>query len=327
MGGRIWLAVVVLILSPGTLALPESSASELELGVRQVKEGDFGRGILTLEETIRSLPESRRRDRARAYVYVSVAYLGLEQREMAKVKLAEAWKCDPDFPLNREGLAPEVLVFLREARKHAVRQAPTPARDDGAGRSRETAILAGAGAVAVAGFALAASTGDETSPVDPETLDDDGDGFTEQQGDCNDEDPGVYPGGDVTATPMRVSIADETVLCQTVAHHDGVVVSNRSCNDLSVGPVHVTKRLVWERGGSCGPEVVFHLPTNISIVPAGASASIIDHDRSLHGCCHRDCGKRCHFEETYMLETSQGGIELGSIRYTELFRDCPCTYP
>ena len=38
--------------------------------------------------------------------------------------------------------------------------------------------------------------GEKEDPVDPLTVDDDGDGFTENDGDCNDSNPDIKPGGD-----------------------------------------------------------------------------------------------------------------------------------
>ena len=38
--------------------------------------------------------------------------------------------------------------------------------------------------------------GDKEEEVDPLTIDDDGDGFTENDGDCNDADPNIKPFGD-----------------------------------------------------------------------------------------------------------------------------------
>ena len=37
---------------------------------------------------------------------------------------------------------------------------------------------------------------DSQPPVDPNTTDDDGDGYSEEQGDCDDSDGAVLPGGD-----------------------------------------------------------------------------------------------------------------------------------
>ena len=38
--------------------------------------------------------------------------------------------------------------------------------------------------------------GDKTEEVDPKSIDDDGDGFTENDGDCNDADPNIKPFSD-----------------------------------------------------------------------------------------------------------------------------------
>src|SRR4029450_6329697 len=67
----------------------------------------------------------------------------------------------------------------------------------GGGVSSTALVLGGVAVAGGAAAAVVASTG-EAEP-DRTTVDGDGDGFTPQQGDCRDDDPGVGPNGTVVA--------------------------------------------------------------------------------------------------------------------------------
>ena len=61
-------------------------------------------------------------------------------------------------------------------------------------------------------FVLLAETKKE---VDPLTVDDDGDGFTENDGDCNDADPNIKPFGDETVTSSTMIVMDSRMTTMT----------------------------------------------------------------------------------------------------------------
>jgi len=68
-------------------------------------------------------------------------------------------------------------------------------------------LVAGGAALAVGGVALAAGGGDEP---DPTQVDNDGDGLSEAQGDCNDADRNVTPSGTPTLTGGRFEAPGST---------------------------------------------------------------------------------------------------------------------
>jgi hypothetical protein len=71
--------------------------------------------------------------------------------------------------------------------------------------SHTGAILLGVGGAAAAGVAVVVLT-----KKDPLAVDDDGDGFSEKQGDCNDADRDVHPGGEFQLRSPRISSAAST---------------------------------------------------------------------------------------------------------------------
>jgi hypothetical protein len=135
--------------------------AELAKGVRQVQTGDFDSGIATLDWVARRLAADRGRAKelARAYVYLSVAYLGLFQEQKAKVQFVEALKTDNDIDLSAAEFPPKVLRFFEEARREAFPDAAPPPRPK-AGSKSAIALLA----VGAAGGIVLASTASSLDP-------------------------------------------------------------------------------------------------------------------------------------------------------------------
>lgn len=157
--------------SPGAPEAPTGDP-ELERGVAQVREGAFADAVVTLDGVSRRLVGLGDRPTllARAYVYLSIAYLGLSQVEAAKATFLEALKADRDVELTPGEFPPRYLAFFKETTKEA--EAPpgagetSPARPAVAepeapekGRSKLGLVLLGAGAAAGAGIALAGGGG------------------------------------------------------------------------------------------------------------------------------------------------------------------------
>src|SRR5947209_17431804 len=154
----------VLIIGAALLHAPlplraQSADPELAQGVRQVREGDYEGAVTTLESVVRRLspaPE-RSRELVQAYVSLGVAYVALDQNDLARARFGEALARDRNLKLSASEYSPKVLAVFEEARQRS-RQAG-PARKG----SKAPYLVAGA-AVAAAGVVLATRGGSDTSP-------------------------------------------------------------------------------------------------------------------------------------------------------------------
>jgi hypothetical protein len=149
--------------------------TDLATGVRQAQEGDFENAVTTLDSVVRRLTgqPNRAKDLARAYTYLSIAYLGLSQEQTAKAKFMEAWKAEPDMELSPREFPPRILEFFEEARREAgvtarpaPRATPAPAprpvatpEPEKKGGSKTVPILIGVAVLGGVGAALAMGGG------------------------------------------------------------------------------------------------------------------------------------------------------------------------
>jgi hypothetical protein len=152
--------------------------TDLANGVRQAQEGDFENAVVTLDGVVRRLSgqPARAKDLARAYTYLSIAYLGLSQEQTAKAKFLEAWKADRDMSLSPREFPPRILEFFEKAREEAKLTAPAaaaPSPRPVATRSNEpekkkgsktVPILIGAAVLGGVGVAVAAGGGGSSTP-------------------------------------------------------------------------------------------------------------------------------------------------------------------
>jgi hypothetical protein len=137
----------------------QSADPELVQGLRQVREGDFEGAVTTLESVvgrIASAPE-RSRDLVQAYVNLGVAYVALDQRDLARARFREALARDRSLKLSVSEYSPKVLAVFEEARRETRRAG------GGKGGSRAPLIVLGVGAAA-AGVVLATRGGSDTAP-------------------------------------------------------------------------------------------------------------------------------------------------------------------
>jgi hypothetical protein len=148
--------LLALTLGAGIVLLPlplpaQSADPELAQGVRQVREGDFEGAVATLESVVRRLSSApeRSRDLVQAYVNLGVAYVALDQRDLARSRFGEALARDRNLKLSAAEYSPKVLAVFEEARQQA--------RPSGQGRkgSKTPYVIAGAAAAAAAGVVLA----------------------------------------------------------------------------------------------------------------------------------------------------------------------------
>jgi hypothetical protein len=172
-----WLVLLLAL----AVALPRPAVAadvdtDLATGVRQAQEGDFENAVTTLDSVVRRLTSqpARAKDLARAYTYLSIAYLGLSQEQTAKAKFLEAWKADSSMELSPREFPPRILEFFEQARKEAgtpattprpaasprpAAAAPAPAAEEKKGGSKTVPILIGAAVLGGVGVAVAAGGG------------------------------------------------------------------------------------------------------------------------------------------------------------------------
>jgi hypothetical protein len=133
------LALAVALPRP---ALAADVDTDLATGVRQAQEGDFENAVTTLDSVVRRLTgqPSRAKDLARAYTYLSIAYLGLSQEQTAKAKFLEAWKADQSMELSPRDVAAarhgRHTRPRRPGEEGRIQDRPHPHRGGRAGRSR-----------------------------------------------------------------------------------------------------------------------------------------------------------------------------------------------
>lgn len=320
------LVVLVLLTSSGRLAA-QSQAPDLELatGIRQVLEGEFEAAVVTLDSAARRLSgqTGHSKDAARAYLYLAVAYLGLSEEAKAKSRFLDAINFDSTLSVTPQEFPPRVIRLFEEARREAgiaspqPSPAPPPPKTVPApatakkGGSKALPILLGVGGAAAVG-AVVAGSGGKGSP-DPSTVDDDRDGFSEAQGDCNDSNPAVRPGGAVTARAQILGRAN-LVGCAT-GWRFSITVTNNSCQSVTVGQVHLA---VPRATPGCG--YTFSSPPLVPTVTPGQTATVLNDEL-------RSCGSGfCSFRFEWLVDTSAGTLNAGGFDVDiVLDRSCrPC---
>jgi hypothetical protein len=163
-----------------------------------------------------------------------------------------------------------------------------------------------AGGVAVAGIGVAAAAGGKEDPL---AKDDDGDGVSENAGDCNDADPNVRPNGTVSfsvdfAFTGSVDCSARNSRAQTYR------VSNNSCSAVTIS--QLSQNSVRGVGNCTFPGETNRLGLQASSVAPGTSSVIRTGPAagsSFPGlCCSSgNCSTgSCRVEFNYALATSAG---------------------
>lgn len=91
-------------------------------GIRQVDEGDFENGLLTLDTVVRDLavdPAQHKKDLSQGYLYRGIAFIDLGQEDSAKGSFAAALHYDKSVRLAEDRFPPRV-VRVFEAVRHGV---------------------------------------------------------------------------------------------------------------------------------------------------------------------------------------------------------------
>jgi hypothetical protein len=146
---------LVLLAGDAPAQAPASADPDLAGGVQKVKEGRLQAGVQALDAYLRrtaGLP-GRAQERTQAFVYLGVAYVGLNQEPAARAEFAQALVQSPDLTLSPGEFPPHVVRVFEMARSESLVNATAPPRQ-GSGGSHATPILIGAG-LALAGGAVA----------------------------------------------------------------------------------------------------------------------------------------------------------------------------
>jgi hypothetical protein len=146
---------LVLFAGDAPAQAPASADPDLAGGVQKVKEGRLEAGVQALDAYLRrtaGLP-GRAQERAQAFVYLGVAYAGLNQEPAARAEFAQALVQSPDLTLNPGEFSPHVVRLFEMARRESLVSSTVPPRGGGGG-SHTTPVLIGAG-LALAGGAVA----------------------------------------------------------------------------------------------------------------------------------------------------------------------------
>jgi hypothetical protein len=168
-------------------------------------------------------------------------------------------------------------------------------------------------ALGIAGGAVAVGVGTALAlkKPDPLTVDDDHDGVSEQQGDCNDADAQVNPNGafSINVTP-RTSGA---VNCNTPRNTVVLRATNLSCATVTLNSFQ------WvgaHTSGVCtGGNFTEMIPLSTTTVASGARDVVVAtrFSSGSSGCCGTNgfCGNSdaiCGWQDTFTADTSRGTL-------------------
>lgn len=95
LGVMVSLVTVVASSAPA----PADLESYLELGMRQLGEGDFEQAVFSLDAAVRGLRAGGLPSLARAYLYLGVAYLSLGNEKLAQARFRSTPEQDPRITL------------------------------------------------------------------------------------------------------------------------------------------------------------------------------------------------------------------------------------
>jgi hypothetical protein len=166
-----------------------------------------------------------------------------------------------------------------------------------------------------------------TRPPDPETIDDDGDGFSEKQGDCNDRDQDIKPGG---GFDFRIEFAygpNSIVACSARnAAQQNYRVTNNGCDTLVVENLSFSQTVSAPCTGSGGTTLALSAtrvaPGETVTVRQGAAPGTV-----APICCPSyPCSQApCVFNIQYTINTSAGSQMLSNsyVVADGTGRDCP----
>jgi tetratricopeptide (TPR) repeat protein len=84
-------------------------AQFLEIGIRQVNEGDFENAVFSLETAIRRLPPGSTDELSRAHLHLGAAHVGAGHEDLAKEPFRRALALTPRVTLRDDEFPPRVI--------------------------------------------------------------------------------------------------------------------------------------------------------------------------------------------------------------------------
>jgi tetratricopeptide (TPR) repeat protein len=108
---------------------PATASADLAQGIQKLRSGAYDAAIDALNSTVRqwSSDPAHSADVARAYLYLSAAYLGLDSRLAARAAFKQALTTNPRLVPETEGFSADVIRAFRDMRKELKIEAPPPA--------------------------------------------------------------------------------------------------------------------------------------------------------------------------------------------------------
>lgn len=136
---------------------PEQEAAD---GIRQVKEGDFEKAVVTLDSAVRRLEGRPERERLLVQVLLQsgVALVALDQNEPARARFRRALTIDSKLRLSPDAFSPKVILVFEQTRVEVERQ------HGGAKEGGSKALVIGGVVAAAAAVGLALAAGDDGTP-------------------------------------------------------------------------------------------------------------------------------------------------------------------
>ena len=145
------LLVFTLVSAP---AWPQEPTAEQETadGIRQVKEGDFEKAVVTLDSAVRRLEGRPDRERlmVQALLQLGVALVALDQGEAARARFRRALTIDSKLRLSPDAFSPKVILVFEQTRAEVERQYGTSGKGGGGKALVVVGVVAAAAAVGVA---------------------------------------------------------------------------------------------------------------------------------------------------------------------------------
>jgi len=352
--GPIVATLLGFLLAPA-LATANPPEAGLADGAEQLRVGHYQQAVSTLASTIEQLQgePGARTDLAQAHVLLAMAYFQLGQRPAAETAIRTALSLMPDLRIAPPPASAAFQRFLDAVRTGsgtgealAAAEPFTPTMDlprtaDGPPPRGPARVKKGGGGGVIpflslvlggaAGTGLGVKLGDEGPPTYPPTvqppaedptLDKDGDGFSPANGDCDDDNALVAPGGPIIVSPAYATAAGIRINC-TDNNYVSIVVSNRSCKVLKIQSINM-RTVQW---GGYAKTTDLTLSSTVSNIPPGGSAAVLDQRAVCPGggcgCCTYGCyGAIYRLRHEFTVKTDAGEFRAGGYFWWMLFRNC-----